>query len=390
MKICIVGLGARIAHVTALLCKANPDARLAGFVDPAPAGRASLEAATGQAMHAHATLEEMLKADQPDLLMVGSPNFMHLDHIRTALDHGTPHIFAEKPVVVSEDETFALLDALEKAGGHQRVMVGLVLRYAPLYRALRASLDSGQIGDVVSIEAAEHIGPYHGSFFMRDWRRHSRYSGGFMLEKCCHDLDLYQGVVGARAMRVASFGGRRSFVPENRPPEGTRFPRPETPGRVDPFEPRWNGGASDFDSDGDLVDHQTALIEYEGGANLCFHTNMYVPDEFRRFAVIGTKGMAEGDFIRNFYRAHDAVTGKRLVDMPDLGGTHDGHYGADEAMAQDLIAHMNGDLGLPVSVLDALEAGLTALKIDEARQRGAVIDLAPTWDRFDSYDVKRN
>ena len=28
---------------------------------------------------------------------------------------------------------------------------------------------------------------------MRDWRRYGHYSGGFMLEKCCHDLDLYNG-----------------------------------------------------------------------------------------------------------------------------------------------------------------------------------------------------
>ena len=39
----------------------------------------------------------------------------------------------------------------------------------------------------------------------------------------------------------------------------------------------------------------TAIIEYENGATLAFHTNMRVPDEFRRFAVIGTNGMVEGE-----------------------------------------------------------------------------------------------
>ena len=32
-----------------------------------------------------------------------------------------------------------------------------------------------------------------------------------------------------------------------------------------------------FDSDADIVDHQVAIIEYENGATLAFHTNMRVP-----------------------------------------------------------------------------------------------------------------
>jgi hypothetical protein len=39
---------------------------------------------------------------------------------------------------------------------------------------------------------------------------------------------------------------------------------------------------------------------------------------------------------------------------------------------------------LPVGVLDALEAGLTAIKIDEARRLRKVIDMSDTWSRFDA------
>ncbi|MGO8646627.1 gfo/Idh/MocA family oxidoreductase, partial [Rhizobium ruizarguesonis] len=44
-----------------------------------------------------------------------------------------------------------------------------------------------------------------------------RYSGSFMLEKCCHYLDRYNGVAGARPERVSSFCGRKSFIPANDP-----------------------------------------------------------------------------------------------------------------------------------------------------------------------------
>lgn len=387
MRIGFVGLGARIAQVARMLKEAKPDVEFTAYADPSPAGLATVEKANGAPLTAYEDLEGLLAADKPDLLMIGSPNFMHIGHLRTALQSDVPHIFAEKPVVISEAETFELLDLLRNTGGHQRVLIGLVLRYSPLYVALRKSLDTGQIGDVVSIEAAEHIGPYHGSFFMRDWRRHEKNSGGFMLEKCCHDLDLYQGVTGSRARYVSSFGGRKSFVPENRPEGDYNFPRPDTGDRLDPFTPRWGGSNADFDSDGDIIDYQTALIEYESGANLCFHTNMFVPDEFRRFAVMGTKGMAEGDFIRNFYKVHDALTSERLVDIREVGPARNGHYGADEGMARDLVAYFEDKTALPVNVLDALEAGLTAIKLDEARRTRSVIDLGDTWQQFDSYGL---
>ncbi|MCK7611562.1 Gfo/Idh/MocA family protein [Roseibium sediminicola] len=388
MKTGYVGLGARIAHVSNCLQNVAGDIDPRAYVDPTPAGLKQVEARSGSTLAAYDDLASMLQREKLDLLMIGSPNFMHLDHLRTALESDVKYIFCEKPVVTTEAETFELLSLMKAHGGEKRVIVGLVLRYSPLYTELQKSLKAGQIGKVVSIEAAEHIGPYHGSFFMRDWRRYEKNSGGFMLEKCCHDLDLYQGVTGCRPRYVSSFGGRKSFVPDNRPDQDHSFPTPVYKDRVDPFTPRWGGGNADFDSDGDIIDYQTALIEYEDGANLCFHTNLYVPDEFRRFAVMGTKGMAEGDFIRNYFRVHDALTSACLIDRPKLvDAGRDGHYGADDAMARDLTHYFRNGGGLPVGVLDALEAGLTAIKLDEARRARAVLDLSDTWQQFDSYGL---
>jgi predicted dehydrogenase len=387
MKTGYVGLGARIANVSNRLQAVSSELDPCAYVDPTPAGLKFVEAASGNSLSKYKNLESMLQGEKLDLLMIGSPNFMHMDHLRTALQSDVGCIFCEKPVVTTEAETFELLELMKAHGGAKRVLVGLVLRYSPLYIELKKSLSAGHIGNVVSIEASEHIAPYHGSFFMRDWRRYEKNSGGFMLEKCCHDLDLYQGVVGCRPRYVSSFGGRKSFVPENRPEQDHSFPTPIYNDVVDPFTPRWGGGNADFDSDGDLIDYQTALIEYEDGANLCFHTNMYVPDDFRRFAIMGTKGMAEGDFIRNYLKVHDALTSNCLIDISSLPGERQGHYGADDGMARDLNHYFKMGGGLPVDVLDALQAGLTAIKLDEARHARSVIDLADTWQQFDSYGL---
>ena len=149
------------------------------------------------------------------------------------------------------------------------------------------------LGDIVSIEASEHIPPYHGAFFMRDWRRYERYSGSFMLEKCCHDLDLYNGVIGCRPERVASFGGRKSFMPANdAAARGHQRPRSSTTAS------RAAGWARTRCSTATA----TSSISRSRSSNMptasamTFHTNLNVPDDFRRFAVMGAQGHGRGRF----------------------------------------------------------------------------------------------
>jgi predicted dehydrogenase len=374
MKVGIVGLGYRMEYLAGLFTTLAPGFRIVGYVDPTPAGLPGLQErgiATGPA---YESIEALNKAESPDVLMIGSPNHLHLQHLTTALGLGLK-VFCEKPVVISEEETIDLLRLVRMSGGPDRVMIGLVLRYAPLYVDLKQAIADGAIGTIASIDAAETLPPYHGAFFMRDWRRYERFSGNFILEKCCHDLDLYQGAVGARAIRVASFGGRKSFLPEN-----------EVRHNLDVYHRKPSGWMSTekvFDSDADIVDYQASIVEYANGAAMTFHINLNAPDHYRRFCVMGAKGMAEGDFVRNYFRVTDARTEERLVDKTYAGIENSAHYGADEQMVESVAAHLTKGARLPVSVVDALEAGLTAIKIDEARRSRTVVDLTESWKRFD-------
>ncbi|HEY8576147.1 MAG TPA: Gfo/Idh/MocA family oxidoreductase [Devosia sp.] len=378
MRVGIIGLGYRLGYLARVFAAARPDFSIAGYVDPAPAGLSYATEHGVDVGQSFPSLEAMLDSEKLDLLMVGSPNHLHLDHIRIGLERGMK-IFTEKPVVTTVEETMELAKLIAQYGS-DNVMVGLVLRYAPLYVDLRKAQAEGLLGDITSIEASEHIPPYHGAFFMRDWRRYERYSGSFMLEKCCHDLDLYNGVMGCRPQYVSSFGGRRTFVPANAP----------TNVGINDMEvyhrkpSGWEGSDKVFDSDGDIIDFQTAMVQYENGAALTFHTNLNVPDDFRRFAVMGVKGMAEGDFIRNFLRVTDSRTSDRIVDTAYKPSELSVHYGADEQMAEDILKHMLEGVSLPVSVTDALEAGLLALSMDQAMRTRSVVDMTPIWQQYDA------
>ena len=378
MRVAIIGLGFRLGYLGHVFREMDPDFQIVGYHDPAPAGMAVLDSHGISAGKAYDSAEELVRAGGYDLLMVGSPNHLHLDHIRLGLQAGVK-VFSEKPIVSSIEQTYQMA-AFMGQYGHESLLVGLVLRYAPLYRDLLAARDSGQLGKIVSIEAAEHIFPYHGAFFMRDWRRYEKWSGSFMLEKCCHDLDLYNGLIGARPERVASFGGRKTFIPAN-------DPRNEGVNDLSLYHRKpsgWNGSDKVFDSDGDIIDYQVAIIEYANGVGMNFHTNLNAPDQFRRFAVFGTKGQAEGDFIRGFLKVTDVLSEKRVSEVEYKATALSQHYGADEKMAEEVIAHVMKGGPLPVSPLDALEAGILALATDDARRTRQVVDLRPIWDRYDN------
>ncbi len=379
MKVGIVGLGYRLGYLGFVFNALDPDFQIVGYVDPAPAGMAELDEHGISAGKQYATPEELIANETFDLLMIGSPNHMHLDHIRVGLEAGLT-VFTEKPIVSSIEQTYALAELLAKHG-QERLLVGLVLRYAPMYRDLMQAKNGGLLGNIVSVEAAEHIYPYHGAFFMRDWRRYSKWSGSFLLEKCCHDLDLYNSVIGSRPERVASFGGRKTFIPEN-------DPRREGINDMSLFHRKptgWEGSDKVFDSDGDIIDYQVAIIEYANGVGMNFHTNLNAPDQFRRFAIFGTRGQAEGDFIRGYFDVHEVLNEKRTIHKEYATRTElSQHYGADEKMAEEVIAHVMNAGPLPVSPLDAMEAGILAMAMDEAREKRTVIDLRPVWDRFDA------
>jgi predicted dehydrogenase len=379
MRVVVSGTGLRPMHVLSVMKEEMPEIEFVGWYDPEPTYFARL----GEGVPRFDSIEAMLSDARPDLFFVGSPNIFHLDQIRLGLEAGV-RIFTEKPVVVSVEETMALAELLARHGT-DRVMIGLVLRYSRHAADLRAALAAGALGEIVSLEASEHIAPYHGAFFMRDWRRMVKWSGGFMLEKCCHDIDLYNMVTASRPARLASFGGRKSYVPQNAPTSNAE-------NEIMHVKPSiWQSVDDAFHSDGDIIDFQTAILQYETGASLAFHTNLNVPDEHRRFCIMGTHGMAEGDFVRGFLKVtrrdgtvfadHDYTTG----DHPATGN----HYGADNLMCRDIAAFLREETdSLPVSIVDAMEAGIAALALDEARVSGRMLDLTGTWARFDSYRLR--
>ena len=126
MKVAVIGLGFRLGYLGQVFKDIDPDFEIVGYVDPEPAGLAGLLEAGVSVLNAYETPQEMIAAETFDLLMVGSPNHLHLEHIRIGLEAGLT-VFTEKPIVISVEESLQLASLLHQYGS-ERLLVGLVLR----------------------------------------------------------------------------------------------------------------------------------------------------------------------------------------------------------------------------------------------------------------------
>jgi predicted dehydrogenase len=378
MKLGVIGLGQRMAAVISAMKAAGGDVEVAGYADPAPVGLERLKDDGIAVGEIYRSAEELLTGGAHDLVMIGSPNHLHAEHLMLAL-YGRAPVFAEKPVVRTENESYALAQRLSSEETPP-LFVGLVLRSAPITHEILSIVREGHLGQIVSIDATEHLPPEHGAYLARNWRRKREWGGSFLLDKVCHDFDILGEIAGARPQRIVSFGGRGIFRPDREP-----LKREYSDGSAafESWPGGWSAGDDAFASDMDVTDHQTALIEYVNGVQLAFHANTCSALRERRWYVSGTEGTLIADIDRNtvMWRRHLERTAPFRRQFPI---SEQDHNGADVAMARDLIAALKDENEFPVTPFQAIEAGLTVMAIDKAQAMGQVIDCTAIWDTLDT------
>jgi len=104
-------------------------------------------------------------------------------------------ILLEKPIAPTEKECRDILKLQQKNGNI--VAVCHVLLYAPYFINLKELMDSGVLGDIISIqhfEPIEHIHMSH-SYVRGNWHN-SKKTTPIILAKSCHDLDILRWMIG--------------------------------------------------------------------------------------------------------------------------------------------------------------------------------------------------
>lgn len=376
VRLGVLGCGGRMRGILKRLLETDTEnqIRIISAFDPFPESLNSLREMTGYDFETASTEDAVIDNPEVDWIFIGSWNSHHSRQVVRAMNAGKD-IFCEKPMATTLEECLAIRDASEKFG--RTFSLGLVLRYSAHYAKLKEILESGRIGKIISMEFNETLSFNHGGYIFGNWRRLRENAGTHLLEKCCHDIDLINWLLGSVPVRAASFGGKDFFTPENayrrdelgKNKDGqVAYEAWPDPQRVDPF-----------DEKADIFDNQVAILQYANGVRATFHTNCQAAIRERRIYFVGTHGALRADL----------VTGK--IEVANIGwddeietiDTHvsDGHGGGDNIMSQALLRTLLHQEKPLASVREGLCSSIAVFGIDQAADESTVVDLSPLWEK---------
>ena len=141
-----------------------------------------------------------------DALWVCTPTASHPAVVDAAVAGGVA-VFCEKPLATD----LSGAESLAAAAAAVPAQVGLVLRFAPVFRALRAVVSSGELGPpMTAVFRDDQYFPVQG-LYASTWRGDvAQAGGGCLIEHSIHDLDILRfclGEVSAVSARTADFSG---------------------------------------------------------------------------------------------------------------------------------------------------------------------------------------
>ncbi|MBN2091221.1 Gfo/Idh/MocA family oxidoreductase [candidate division KSB1 bacterium] len=339
-----------------------------------------------------------------DVLIITTPDQLHYGPAMQGLALGYD-LLLEKAIAQSWEQCNDIL----KLSRQQQLIVAIchVLRYTPYFRKLKAVMDSGALGTIVSVqhfEPVEHIHMSH-SFVRGNWRN-TKESNPMILSKSCHDLDILRWLINKPCVRLSSFGSLKYFKAENAPAGSTwrctdgcqvenecpysaikiylkrndwvkslrlENNNPETIMNALKEGPY---GRCVFHCDNDVVDHQVVAMEFTEQITASFAMEAFTSYSGRRTSVMGTLGDAVGDM--NTLTITDFRTNQKQVwDGRQAAKVESGHGGGDFGLMHDFIqAVSQQNPALLTSTIEAsMESHLMGFKAEESRLSGKTVTI---------------
>jgi predicted dehydrogenase len=96
-------------------------------------------------------IEDLLRFESLDAVVICSPNHLHESHILAALSANL-HVLVEKPLAMSAASAQRIIRAVEKRD--RVVMVGMNHRYRPDVQIVRSFIQSGELGTIESVRGS--------------------------------------------------------------------------------------------------------------------------------------------------------------------------------------------------------------------------------------------
>jgi predicted dehydrogenase len=388
-KILLIGAGGRsVAFVKSLMLR--DDAQVWGIADPSQRNMKNLVMKTNLTdpfkefdNHTEALQDGR---DIVDGIIITTPNYLHVTHCIEALELQIP-ILLEKPVATDIVECGELLTAIREKKA--RVAVGFVLRSTPYFMEIKRLVSSGTIGRIISIQADELPGMAVTSIIRRNpWRRSQELSGGALLEKACHDLDILNWLCESRPLMLNSIAGRNIFSTREKPAERCsecppdkqcryyREPQEEIDAKSDhddllsDFIDTGDKDLCLYSEESDTYDVQSVQIQYENSiiVNFMLNFNTQGKKRGRNIHIIGTEGRLWGNL-------DDALVQYQHIDSSEVISIEietdgSGHHGGDNLNTFNLLKMIDDpNFEVEYGIYAGYMSAMTALAADVSAQK---------------------
>lgn len=328
-------------------------------------------------------VDQLLAADACDAVMVTTPDHTHYEIVMAATRNGK-HVFCEKPMALEYAHCRDMQRSAEANG--VILMLGFCLRYNNLYRKAKELIAAGQIGKVRMVVAVDSV-ERGSAYFFHGWHRLRRNSGGLLLQKAVHSLDIINWLVDSDPVSVTALGSLDVFGGDQPNDKccAECADKSTCPEFIDTVR-----GYSDYLKDNvirrtdkcvfakeiDILDNEAMLIHYANGAKVSFTECHFTPDYQREFTFIGDRGKLE---IVDFYcrngvgapRHHLRISQRHTLTVTDLTVQlgEGGHGGGDQQMLIDFIEVLQGKRS---QVLANGRTGVISTALAEAAEKSVI------------------
>ena len=357
-------------------------------------------------------IDDCLKSSlDVDLYINATMDQCHYEILKKVIATGKA-VLTEKPIVNNKEQLLELERLAEKH--HTQVFVGHVLRYTPFYKKIKTLILNDEIGDIRSIEMAEHVGSAHyaGSYLRGRWKSEKECGSTLLLAKSCHDLDIMCWLNNSSEPElVSSFGGRYYFKEENAPKGATEFcyqcphekncyysaiklyyesnfSAEQTYVKLNKKEITNEDKMEFLKTDdfgrcvykvpgSDMIDHQTINVLFKNGSTANFTLVGGVSEANRTISIVGTKGEIEGKIENGIiYLKKDKFNSTNpdviTIDVNKeifTGQEMAGHSGGDYEIMKSIVDYLNGDRSAVTitSLSDSINGHLCVFAADESR-----------------------
>lgn len=196
IRIGVTGIG-YMGQLEARICHDMEGFEVVGLHNRTPEKAQALADELGCA--AHETLDDLLREERPDALVIATPNDAHLEPVQKAAACRA-HIFLEKPMGLHVHECREMMQAAQQAG--VVLFMGHPQRFLDGVRRARAAVLEGAVGRPVALRVertfwvdVKHDAP--------GWKTRKSASGGHLFHHM-HELDTARWMLG----EVASVYGQ--------------------------------------------------------------------------------------------------------------------------------------------------------------------------------------